>query len=76
MVKSAGGRGKLLLGPGAGANDYRNPNLAAVLKELGYVQRFGFGIATARSAMEKNGNPQPEFLVEDAHIAVILRSRP
>ena len=56
-----------------GAYDYRNPNLAAVMRELGYVQRFGYGIALARRGMEKNGNPPPEFLVEDAHVAVILR---
>jgi ATP-dependent DNA helicase RecG len=59
-----------------GANDYRNPNLAAVMKELGYVQRFGFGIAMARREMANNGNPPPEFQVEDSHVAVILRSRP
>jgi len=58
-----------------GINDYRNPNLAAVMKELGYVQRFGVGIALARSEMHKNGNPPPEFLVEDSHVAVILRRR-
>lgn len=58
------------------AYDYRNPNLAAVMKELGYVQRFGVGIATARREMEENGNPQPEFQVEDSHVAVILRRRP
>ena len=59
-----------------GANDYRNPNLAAVMKELGYVQRFGYGIPLARNEMEKNGNPPPEFQVEDAHLAVILRKHP
>ncbi|MBI4579877.1 MAG: putative DNA binding domain-containing protein [Planctomycetes bacterium] len=59
-----------------GACDYRNPNLAAVMKELGYVQRFGVGIALARQEMAKNGNPPPEFLVEDSHVAVILRRRP
>jgi len=59
----------------AGAYDYRNPNLAAVLKELGYVQRFGHGIAMARRELEKNGNPQPDFLVEDAHVVVIIRRR-
>ena len=56
-----------------GAYDYRNPNLAAVMKEMDYVQRFGMGIAMARKAMEDNGNPPPEFQVEDAHVAVILR---
>ena len=59
-----------------GAYDYRNPNLAAVLKELGYVQRFGFGIATARQELEENGNPPIEFQVEDSHVAAILRRRP
>lgn len=58
-----------------GINDYRNPNLAAVMKELGYVQRFGVGIALTRSEMAKNGNPPPEFQVEDGHVAVILRRR-
>ncbi|MCX7425474.1 MAG: putative DNA binding domain-containing protein [Planctomycetia bacterium] len=59
-----------------GAYDYRNPNLAAVMKDLGYVQRFGMGIAMARQAMAANGNPAPEFQVEDTHVAVILRRRP
>ncbi len=58
------------------ANDYRNPNLAAVMKEMGFVHRFGFGRPLARLEMEKNGNPPPEFQVEDAHVAVILRRRP
>lgn len=59
-----------------GAYDYRNPNLAGVMKELGYVQRFGFGIALARSEMAKNGNPPLEYQVEDGFVAVILRKRP
>lgn len=58
-----------------GAYDYRNPNLAAVMKEMAYVQHFGLGIETARHAMRRNGNPAPEFQVEDAHVAVILRRR-
>ena len=56
-----------------GAYDYRNPNLAAVMKELGYVQKFGFGIATARRELQKNGNPELEFQVEDSHVAAIIR---
>lgn len=59
-----------------GVCDYRNPNLAAVMKELGYVQRFGFGIAVARQELDKNGNPPLEFQVEDSHVAAILRRRP
>jgi len=34
-----------------GACDYRNQVLAGVLKALGFVQRFGFGIAQARRAL-------------------------
>ncbi len=58
-----------------GACDYRNPNLAAAMKDLGYVQRFGFGIAIARRELEKNGNPPLEFQVEDSCIAAIIRRR-
>jgi ATP-dependent DNA helicase RecG len=34
-----------------GITDYRNPNLAEALRGLGYVQRFGAGIAIARKAL-------------------------
>lgn len=56
-----------------GASDYRNPVLAGVLKNMGYVQRFGFGIAEARRAMALNGNPAPEFQVEPTNVLVTLR---
>jgi ATP-dependent DNA helicase RecG len=59
----------------SGAYDYRNPNLAAVMKDLGYVQRFGVGIAQARRELEKNGNPPLEFQVEDSYVAAIIRRR-
>lgn len=57
----------------AGITDYRNPNLAEALKNLGYVQRFGYGIPLARRELSKNGNPEPEFLVEDSYVCVIIR---
>lgn len=56
-----------------GASDYRNPILAGVLKNMGFVQRFGFGIAEARRAMAANGNPAPEFQVEVTNVLVTLR---
>jgi len=34
-----------------GQTDYRNPNLAEVLKAMGYVQKFGAGIAIAQKAL-------------------------
>ncbi|MBF0145587.1 MAG: putative DNA binding domain-containing protein [Magnetococcales bacterium] len=52
-----------------------NPNLATVLKDLGYVQQFGMGISLTRKVMAGNGNPPPEFLVEETHVGVILRKR-
>lgn len=59
-----------------GASDYRNPTIATVLKNLGYVQRFGFGIAETRKAMKENGNPPPEFEVEQNTVLVTLRRAP
>lgn len=56
-----------------GITDYRNPNLASVLKTLGFVQSFGRGIATARKVMEQNGNPPPEFQVDPHNVLCILR---
>jgi ATP-dependent DNA helicase RecG len=58
-----------------GITDYRNPYLAEAMKNLGYVQRFGIGIAIARQELAKNNNPAPEFVVEDAHVLVIVRRR-
>jgi len=59
-----------------GFTDYRNPNLAGFLREMGFAQRFGAGIATARRECERNGNAPPEFDVQDAFIRVILRPDP
>lgn len=59
-----------------GASDYRNPAIASVLKSLGFVQRFGFGIAEARRAMAQNGNPAPEFQAEANVVMATLRRAP
>ncbi len=56
-----------------GITDYRNRHLAEVLKSLGYVQKFGVGIAIARQSMERNGNPPPEFQSTPSNIQVTLR---
>ena len=58
-----------------GITDYRNPHLAEAMKNLGFVQRFGVGIPLARNELDKNGNPAPEFIVEDAHVLVTVRRR-
>lgn len=59
-----------------GLADYRNPGIAGALKTLGFVQRFGFGIADARQALHANGNPPPEFDVAPERVRVVLRRAP
>ena len=54
-------------------NDYRNPSLAGAMKNLGYVNRFGRGISRIRAALERNGNPPPEFDIRESHWSVVLR---
>lgn len=59
-----------------GVTDYRNPHIAEAMKVLGYVQRFGVGIATAQRALSENGNPSAEFVVEPNFVLVTVRKRP
>ncbi|WP_431783053.1 ATP-binding protein [Streptomyces chumphonensis] len=54
--------------------DYRNPSLAAAMKGLGYVNRFGRGVGRVRKALENNGNPAAEYQVDDVSWAVVIRS--
>jgi len=58
-----------------GVTDYRNPTLAEALKTLGFVERFGVGIAIARERLKANGNPPPEFTIEDAHVLATVRGK-
>ena len=59
-----------------GVTDYRNPNVADAMKVLGFVQRFGVGIATARAELQKSGNPLPTFHVEPSNVLVTIHRRP
>jgi ATP-dependent DNA helicase RecG len=38
------------------------------MRALGFVQRFGVGIATARQALQENGNPELELDVQAHYI--------
>ncbi len=58
-----------------GITDYRNPNIADVLKTFGYIQAFGRGIATARRELQKNGNPEMEFVVNPSMVLCTLRRK-
>ncbi len=59
-----------------GPTDYRNPAIADAARALGFVQKFGSGIARARAALETNGNPPPEFQAEPTYVNVIVRAVP
>jgi ATP-dependent DNA helicase RecG len=47
-------------------NDYRNPTLAEASKNLGFINSFNVGVKRARAALAKNGNPAPEFILDQA----------
>lgn len=51
-----------------GITDYRNPNLAEALRALGFVQRFGAGIAIARKLL----GTRLDFQVQPGFIAAII----
>ncbi len=56
-------------------NDYRNPKIAEAMKTLGYVNRFGMGIARAQRALEENGNPPLEFdISQPTHFLATVRA--
>ncbi len=57
-----------------GLTDYRNPNLAESMKVLGYVQRFGVGIPTARRLLREAGHPEIEFTAEPTHLLATVRA--
>jgi ATP-dependent DNA helicase RecG len=59
-----------------GITDYRNPNIADMLKTLGFVQRYGIGIQTAQKAMERNGNPPIKFQANQSIVVCILIKKP
>ena len=56
-----------------GITDYRNPNVAEVMRNLGFVQRFGVGIQIARQSLVDNGNPGADFDVQENHVLAIVR---
>jgi ATP-dependent DNA helicase RecG len=52
---------------------YRNPLLAEAAKTLGFVNRFGRGIAVAQQELVRNGSPALDYVVGDNHMLMILR---
>lgn len=58
---------------GGGSTDYRNRLIAETMHNLGFAQRFGYGIPAAKTALEANGNPPPEFTIEPDRVIVTTR---
>ncbi|HCF59633.1 MAG TPA: transcriptional regulator, partial [Myxococcales bacterium] len=56
-------------------NSYRNPVVAEAMKELGFVNRFGFGLQRAEKLLADNGNPPLEFDIDDHAFGVTVRAR-
>jgi len=59
-----------------GMTDYRNPNIGDVLKTYGFIQAFGRGIAIARKELQKNGNPELDFEINQSAVVCIIRGKP
>jgi ATP-dependent DNA helicase RecG len=55
---------------------YRNPVLAEAAKTLGFVNRFGRGVAVAQRELTQNGSPPLEYLIGDNHMLMTVRKRP
>ncbi|MFM8745156.1 MAG: ATP-binding protein [Aestuariivirga sp.] len=58
---------------GTGVTDYRNPTIAGLMVQLGFMERFGIGIAIAQKALAENGNPPVRFEVNDQFVLAIVR---
>ena len=55
-----------------GVTDYRNPLVAEIMYNLGFAQRFGFGVRLAHSALLDNGNPAPLYDFQPGHVGVTV----
>lgn len=54
---------------------YRNPVLAEAAKTLGFVNRFGRGVAVAQRELLQNGGPPLDYVVGDNHMLMTVRKR-
>lgn len=54
---------------------YRNPIVAEAMKALGYVNRYGAGVARAQDALARNGSEPAAYQFETGYVLVVLRRR-
>jgi ATP-dependent DNA helicase RecG len=75
-IQSPGGLyGDLTAARFPGGTSYRNPIVAEAAKVLGFVNRFGRGIAIAQALLAKNGSRPAEFDVGSNHLSVTIWRR-
>jgi ATP-dependent DNA helicase RecG len=55
---------------------YRNPTIAEAMWNLGFVNRYGSGIASAQRSLREAGHPPAEFTIDSQYFLTILRGRP
>ena len=58
----------------SGLTDYRNPNLADVMRTLGFVQHFGVGISIARRLLRESEHPEPEFDILENFVFATIKA--
>ena len=54
---------------------YRNPVLAEAARVLGFVNRYGTGIARAQRALRENGSAPAEFKITSRGFVATVRAR-
>jgi ATP-dependent DNA helicase RecG len=55
---------------------YRNPVLAEAARVLGFVNRYGRGIALAQAELARNGSPEARFEIGTNHFLAVVPVRP
>ena len=60
----------------SGQTDYRNPLISEILRNLGFAQRFGYGVPFTYKALQDNGNPPPEFDFQPASVRATIHAAP
>ena len=58
-----------------GITAYRNPTIAEAMKNLGFMQRFGIGIAMANKALKDNDNPPVEFDIQENFVIATVKKQ-
>ena len=60
---------------GKGITSYRNPTIAEAIKNMGFMQQFGIGLAMVHKELKNNGNPPADFDINKSFIFVTIKKR-